>query len=56
MVFQKCFLDIFGARRGRVSPRIREIQEQLREAQRRAAIKRYAEEEEEEEEDDTITT
>ena len=35
--------DIFGQRVGRVSPRIREIQERLRDAQRKSAIKRYME-------------
>ena len=37
------FADIFGQRIGRVSPRIREIQEQLREAQRKSAMKKYVE-------------
>ena len=35
--------DIFGSRVGRVSPRIREIQEQLRRAQRRAALRKFDE-------------
>ena len=37
------FPDIFGSRVGRVSPRIREIQEQLRRAQRRAALRKFDE-------------
>jgi len=35
------FNDIFGSRVGRVSPKIREIQEQLRRAQRRAALRKF---------------
>ena len=35
------FSDIFGQRIGRVSPRIREIQEQLREAQRKSVMKKF---------------
>merc|ERR1712223_1183901 len=38
------FNDILGTRVGRVSPKIYEIQEQLREAQRKAAFRRYAQE------------
>ena len=38
------FADIFGTRVDRVSPKIYEIQEQLREAQRKAAFRRYAQE------------
>jgi len=38
------FLDVFGTRVGRVSPKIYEIQEELREAQRKAAMRRSAQE------------
>ena len=34
------FSDVFGTRVGRVSPKIYEIQEELREAQRKAAMRR----------------
>ena len=38
------FSDVFGTRVGRVSPKIYEIQEELREAQRKAAMRRSAQE------------
>jgi len=38
------FNDVFGTRVGRVSPKIYEIQEELREAQRKAAMRRSAQE------------